>query len=99
MFRLVSFVITALLLGTPVYAQDKTSEIDKIFSSATPASFGQKITIRRPGPMIASTPRLRQSRYRAGFSGFRWSGEGDEVGVVLVPEILDAVRQQDQPLR
>jgi hypothetical protein len=32
-FLLVLFVVTALLVGTPTYAQDKTSEIDKIFSS------------------------------------------------------------------
>jgi len=30
MFRPVSFLAIAFLLGTPAYAQDKTSEIDKI---------------------------------------------------------------------
>jgi hypothetical protein len=34
-FLLPSFVATALLVGAPAHAQDKTIEIDKIFSWAT----------------------------------------------------------------
>src|ERR1044072_9114900 len=54
MFRLVSFVVTALLLGTPVYAQDKTSEIDKIFRSATPATPGCAVAVSRHGKVVGN---------------------------------------------
>ena len=35
MFRLFTFMMTALLVGMPAYAQDKTEEIDKIFGRTT----------------------------------------------------------------
>jgi CubicO group peptidase (beta-lactamase class C family) len=54
MFRLVSFVVTALLLGTPVYAQDKTSEIDRIFSFATPATPGCVVGVSQHGKVVVS---------------------------------------------
>ena len=54
MFRLVSFVVTALLLGTPVYAQDKTSEIDKIFSWATPATPGCAVAVSQHGKVVVN---------------------------------------------
>ncbi len=53
-FLLVSFVVTALLLGTPVYAQDKTSEIDKIFSWATPSTPGCVVAVSQHGKMIVN---------------------------------------------
>jgi CubicO group peptidase (beta-lactamase class C family) len=54
MFRLVSFVVTVLLLGTPVYGQDKTSEIDKIFSWATPATPGCAVAVSQHGKVIVN---------------------------------------------
>src|ERR1051325_4479697 len=54
MFRLVSFVVTSLLLGTPVYAQDKTSEIDKIFSWATPATPGCAVAVSQHGKVVVN---------------------------------------------
>ncbi len=44
-----SFIVTALLVGTPAYAQDKTSEIDKIFSWATPATPGCAVAVSQHG--------------------------------------------------
>jgi hypothetical protein len=48
MSRFVAVVAAAMLVGTPAYAQDKTSEIDKIFSWATPTTPFQRgmLTIR-----------------------------------------------------
>jgi CubicO group peptidase (beta-lactamase class C family) len=54
MFRLASFVVTALLLGMPVYAQDKTSEIDKIFSWATPATPGCVVAVSQHGKLVVN---------------------------------------------
>ncbi|HET8678011.1 MAG TPA: serine hydrolase [Blastocatellia bacterium] len=54
MFRLESFVVTAMLLGTPVYAQDKTSEIDKIFSWATPATPGCAVAVSQNGKLVVN---------------------------------------------
>ena len=54
MFRLVSFVVTALLLGTPVYAQDKTSEVDKIFSWAAPATPGCAVAVSQHGKLVVN---------------------------------------------
>ena len=54
MFRLISFVVTALLLVTPVYAQDKTSEIDKIFSWATPATPGCAVAVSQHGKLVVN---------------------------------------------
>jgi CubicO group peptidase (beta-lactamase class C family) len=55
MFRPVSVVVTALLAGTPAFAQDKTGEIDRIFSWVKPdmpgcvaaASQDGKLTVNR----------------------------------------------------
>jgi CubicO group peptidase (beta-lactamase class C family) len=54
MFRPVLFVVTVLLLGTPVYAQDKTSEIDKIFSWATPATPGCAVAVSQHGKVVVN---------------------------------------------
>jgi CubicO group peptidase (beta-lactamase class C family) len=53
-FLLVSFVVTALLFGTPAYAQDKTSEIDKIFSWATPATPGCAVAVSQHGKVVVN---------------------------------------------
>jgi CubicO group peptidase (beta-lactamase class C family) len=53
-FFLVSFVVTALLVGTPAYAQDKTGEIDKIFSWATPSSPGCAVAVSQNRKLVVS---------------------------------------------
>ena len=54
MFTLVSFVVTALLVGTPAYAQDKTAEVDKIFSGATPATPGCAVAVSQHGKLVVN---------------------------------------------
>jgi CubicO group peptidase (beta-lactamase class C family) len=54
MFRFVSFVVTVLLLGAPVYAQDRTSEIDKIFNWATAATPGGVVAVSQNGKVIVN---------------------------------------------
>ena len=53
-FLLVSFVVTALLAGTPAYAQDKTSEIDKIFSWAKPDAPGCAVAVSQNGKIVVN---------------------------------------------
>jgi len=43
-----------LLVGTPAYAQDKTSEIDKIFSWATPATPGCVVAVSENGKLLVN---------------------------------------------
>jgi CubicO group peptidase (beta-lactamase class C family) len=54
MFRLVSFVVAALLLGAPAYAQDKTGEVDKIFSFATAETPGCAAGVSRNGKVVVN---------------------------------------------
>jgi CubicO group peptidase (beta-lactamase class C family) len=54
MFRPVSFVVTALLVVTPTYAQDKTGEVDKIFSWATPATPGCAVAVSQHGKLVVN---------------------------------------------
>lgn len=51
---LVSFVFTALLFGTPAYAQDKTGEIDKIFSWATQSTAGCAVAVSQRGKVVVN---------------------------------------------
>ena len=51
---LASFVVTALLVVTPAYAQDKTSEIDKIFSWATTATPGCAVAVSQNGKLVVN---------------------------------------------
>jgi CubicO group peptidase (beta-lactamase class C family) len=53
-FLLVVSMISALLVGTPVYAQDKTSEIDKIFSLATSSTPGCSVAVSQNGKLIVN---------------------------------------------
>jgi CubicO group peptidase (beta-lactamase class C family) len=53
-FLLVSFVVTALLVGTTAFAQDKTGEIDKIFSWATPSTPGCAVAVSQNGKVIVN---------------------------------------------
>jgi CubicO group peptidase (beta-lactamase class C family) len=54
LFLLVSFVVAALLAGAPAYAQDKTSEIDKIFSWATPSTPGCAVAVSQHGKLVVN---------------------------------------------
>src|SRR5919112_1897751 len=54
MFRLVSFVAAALLLGTPAYAQDKTGEVDKVFSFATAETPGCAAGVSQNGKVVVN---------------------------------------------
>ncbi|MGH9795656.1 MAG: serine hydrolase domain-containing protein [Candidatus Acidiferrales bacterium] len=52
----ISFLVTALLAGTPAYAQeqDKTAEIDKIFSWATPSTPGCAVAASQHGKVVVN---------------------------------------------
>jgi CubicO group peptidase (beta-lactamase class C family) len=51
---LVSFVVAALLVGAPAYAQDKTGEIDKIFSWAKPDVPGCAVAVSQHGRPVVN---------------------------------------------
>lgn len=53
-FLLVSFVITALLVSTSAYAQDKTSEIDEIFAWTTPETPGCAVAVSQHRQVIVN---------------------------------------------
>ena len=53
-FLLVSFVGAALLVGSTALAQDKTTEIDKIFSWATPATPGCAVAVSQHGKLVVN---------------------------------------------
>ncbi len=54
MFRQILFVVTALLVGAPAAAQDKTAGIDKIFSWATPATPGCAVAVSQHGKLAVN---------------------------------------------
>lgn len=54
LFLVLSFVVTALLVGKAAQAQETTSEIDKIFSWATPATPGCSVAVSRHGQLIVN---------------------------------------------
>ncbi len=54
MFRLLTFMMTALLVATPAYAQDKTEEIDKIFGWATSSTPGCAVAVSHHGKLVVS---------------------------------------------
>jgi CubicO group peptidase (beta-lactamase class C family) len=51
---LVSFVVAALLMSTPAYAQDKTGEIDKLFSWAKPNTPGCAVAVSQHGKPVVN---------------------------------------------
>ena len=53
-FLLVLFVVTALLAGTPAFAQDKTAEIDKIFAWVTPNAPGCAVAASHQGKLVVN---------------------------------------------
>ena len=46
--------LSAVLGGTPAYAQDKLAEVDKIFSWATPATPGCSVAVAQNGALVAT---------------------------------------------
>ncbi|MCZ6857574.1 MAG: serine hydrolase, partial [Gemmatimonadetes bacterium] len=54
MSRLLSFAVAALLVGMPVYAQDRTAEIDRIFAWATPEVPGCVVAVSQHGKMVVN---------------------------------------------
>ncbi|HEX6183236.1 MAG TPA: serine hydrolase domain-containing protein [Pyrinomonadaceae bacterium] len=54
LFLLAAFVVTVSLAGTPAYAQDKTGEIDKVFSWATPATPGCSVAVSQRGKLVVN---------------------------------------------
>ncbi len=53
-FLLASFAGAALLVVASAYAQDKTSEIDKIFSWATPSTPGCAVAVSQNGKLVVN---------------------------------------------
>ncbi len=54
MLRPVALVVTAALLGTPAYAQDRTAGIDSIFGFATAATPGCAVGVSRRGEVVVN---------------------------------------------
>ena len=54
LFLLVAFAVTALLVGAPAHAQDKTGEIDKVFSWATPSTPGCAVAVSQQGKLVVN---------------------------------------------
>jgi CubicO group peptidase (beta-lactamase class C family) len=52
--RLIPFVVTALLIATPAFAQDKTAEIDKIFSWTKPNEPGCAVAVSQHGKLVVN---------------------------------------------
>lgn len=50
-FRL---MVTALLIATPAFAQDKTAEVDKIFNWTKPNEPGCAVTVSQNGKMVVN---------------------------------------------
>jgi CubicO group peptidase (beta-lactamase class C family) len=53
-FLLVSFMVTTLPVCTPAYAQNKTAEVDKIFSWAKPGEPGCAIAVSHQGKVVVN---------------------------------------------
>jgi CubicO group peptidase (beta-lactamase class C family) len=54
MLKLVSSAIIALLVSTSAYAQDKTSEVDKIFNFATAETPGCAVGVSQNGKVVVN---------------------------------------------
>lgn len=54
MFRLAMFVVAAMLVGAPAYAQDKTGEVDKIFDWAKPDAPGCVVAVSQRGKLVVN---------------------------------------------
>ncbi len=53
-FRIISLVITALLIATTAFAQDKTAEVDKIFSWTKPNEPGCAVAVSQNGKIVVN---------------------------------------------
>ncbi|HEY1112593.1 MAG TPA: serine hydrolase domain-containing protein [Chitinophagaceae bacterium] len=53
-FFLAAPLVISLLAGTPAHAQDKTAEIDKIFSAITPSTPGCVCAVSKDGKLVAN---------------------------------------------
>lgn len=53
-FLVLSYTFTALLVGEPAYAQDKTTEVDKIFSWVKPGMPGCVIAASQNGKLVVN---------------------------------------------
>ena len=53
-FRLISLMVTALLIATTAYAQDKTVEVDKIFSWTKPNEPGCAVAVSQNGKIVVN---------------------------------------------
>ena len=49
---LAAFVVAALLVGAPAYAQEKAGEIDKVFGWATPSAPGCAVAVSQRGKLV-----------------------------------------------
>ena len=54
MFRTAAFAVAALLVGAPASAQDKTAEVDDIFSFATAETPGCAVGASQNGKIIVN---------------------------------------------
>jgi CubicO group peptidase (beta-lactamase class C family) len=54
LFRLISFVATALLIATTGFAQDKTAEVDKIFNWTKPNEPGCVVAVSQNGKIVVN---------------------------------------------
>ncbi len=54
LFLLESFMVTTLLVGTPADAQDKTAEVDKIFSWTKPSEPGCAVAVSYQGKVVVN---------------------------------------------
>ena len=54
LFLLAAFVVTASLVGSSAYAQDKTSEIDKVFNWATASTPGCAVAVSQRGKLVVN---------------------------------------------
>ncbi len=53
-FRLISWVLSALLIATTAYAQDKTAEVDKIFNWTKPNEPGCAVAVSQNGKIVVN---------------------------------------------
>jgi CubicO group peptidase (beta-lactamase class C family) len=53
-FRLISWVVSALLIATTAYAQDKTAEVDKIFNWTKPNEPGCAVAVSQNGKIVVN---------------------------------------------
>src|SRR6187402_1578908 len=99
-----------MIVFTPPMYQGQSRRTSALFPEPLPAlsettRFGTRPVVRtlrrrrRLGPKWPASVPARLFGHKCPGAQAAASGQGDQVGVLLVPQILDAVREQDQPLR